>query len=224
MLTAANPIRIIIADDHYFFRTGFRNVMETKYAGQLQIISEVSDGIGLLEAIERLTPDVVITDIQMPNMNGIDACRRIKAAFPYTAVIAFSMFADTDNIIAMLQAGADGYLVKTCTHEEIIMAITTVHQRKHYYCTSIAEKMYGTLMNANQKKNKEILFGEQEKRVMELICLQKSSKEIAVEMKLATRTVENYKSNIQEKIGARNMVGIALYAVFNQMVQQQKIL
>ena len=162
----------------------------------------------------------------MPSMDGIQASRIIKKQFPQTAIIAFSMFDDPSNIMGMLQAGADGYLVKSSGKEEVINAIRTVSTGQSYYCSSISEKMYGTLMNSKelQQKNKQIEFSAQEKKVMRLICRQLSSKEIAASMNLAVRTVENYRHHIQEKIGARNVVGIALFAVVNEIVKFSELL
>jgi DNA-binding NarL/FixJ family response regulator len=224
MFTASTPIRIIIADDHEMFRAGFQSIIAHKYPHQIEVVGESSNGHDLVEMVAAYHPEVVVTDIQMPGMNGIEACRQIKARFKNTRVIAFSMFSDTDCIMRMLQAGADGYLVKTSPHEEMIEAIQTVAGQQPYYCSSISEKVYGTLLNSNQQKEIPALcFGEQEINVMKQICHQKSSKEIASALNLSTRTVENYKRNIQHKIGARNVVGIVLYAIFNELVLHHQI-
>ncbi len=219
------PVTVVIADDHDFFRTGFKNIIENQYAGQIKFMGEAKNGVTLLETVACCQPKVVITDIQMPCMNGIEACKKIKQAHPGIAVIAFSMFTDTMNIMGMIQAGASGYLVKTSNHEEVLDAIKTVSRHESYYCSTISDKLFGTLVNSNLKrKKKELIFGEQEKKVMKLICRQQSTKEIAGQLKLATRTVENYKSNIMEKIGARNVVGIALFAVINEIVKLSEFL
>ena len=219
------PITAVIADDHEFYRNGFKNIIELRYPGEIKIIQDVCNGKQLVEAVKQHQPDVVFTDIQMPIMDGITACKIIKQQYPYIPVIALSMFTDINHIISMLKAGADGYLVKTGEHPEIIEAAKTVSRHQTYYCSTVSEKLYGVVANSNQtrKKNKIVHFGEQEKRVIKLICQQLSTKEIASEMKLSTRSVENYRRNIQEKIGARNVVGIALYAFFHELVNFSEI-
>jgi len=207
-------------------RTGFRTILQQQYPDEIEFIGEAPNGKILVETVARCRPDVVITDIQMPLMNGIEACRIIKQQHPETPIIAFSGFSNTDYIIKMLQAGASGYVVKTCEKEELVEAIQTVSRHSTYYCSSISEKMYGQLVNSNHKKRLRhtVGFGAQENRVMQLICQQHSTKEIAAQMSLAVKTVEHYRQNIQEKIGARNVVGIALYAVVHDIVNMNELL
>jgi len=220
------PIKVVIADDHELLRTGYRKILQEEYASEIEFVAEAKDGHQLLEAVAALQPEVVITDIQMPVMNGIMATNIIKKKYPKTEVIAFSMFSDTTSIMGMLQSGASGYLVKTSSKEEIIEAIKSVQRGTPYYCSSISEKMYGTIANSHlkKKKNESICFSEQEKKVMRLICRQQSIKEIADSMGLSTRTVEHYRQNILEKIGARNVVGIALFAVVHEIVKLSEFL
>jgi DNA-binding NarL/FixJ family response regulator len=220
------PVSVVIADDHEFFRTGFKKIIQDQYPNELNFVAEAANGQALIEATKFYQPQVVITDIQMPVMNGIQSCAFISQTYPSTKVIAFSMFDDCDSIMRMIQAGAQGYLVKTSPHEEVIEAIRTVSQAQPYYCSTISEKIYGVVNSSNtnrSRKNKQPHFGAQELRIMKLICRQFSIKEIAMEMKLATRTVENYRQNILEKIGARNVVGIALYALINDLVTISEI-
>lgn len=220
------PIRIVIADDHHFFRTGFRYALEQHYHDVIEFVGDVSNGYELINCVASTQPDLVITDIRMPELNGIEAASIIHHRFPNTSVIAFSMFDDTSSILQMLRAGVSGYLVKNSEQEEVIDAIRTVSGGHHYYCSSISEKLYGAVGNSRskQQRKKSIEFSYQEKKVMQLICKQQSSKEIAGEMRLAVRTVENYRHHIQEKIGARNVVGIALFAVMNGIVQFSELL
>ncbi len=217
-----NPaITIVLADDHAILRSGFRNILEKEFPAEINFVAEASNGTELINAVDTHQPRVVITDIQMPLLNGIEACKFIKQKYPSTAVLAFSMFSDKEHVVSMLQAGATGYLVKTSSFTEIIEAIRTVSEHKHYYCSTISEKVYGVLLNSNQRKSKQtaLSFGTQEKKVMQLICKQYSTKEIAGEMSLSSKTVEHYREHLMEKIGARNVVGIALYAIVNEFVK-----
>ena len=213
-------IKIVIADDHELFRHGFKQIIQHEYSNELEFVGEASNGAGLVDVVERCAPSIAITDIQMPGMNGIDACQTIKKKFPQTSVIAFSMFTDTNTVMQMIRAGADGYLVKSSEKEEIIEAIRTVHQQTRYYCSTISSKIYGKLANSNQRRRQQepAHLGSQEKAVIQLMCRQLSTKEIAAEMQLAPKTVEHYREKILEKTGARNSVGIALYAVVHELI------
>lgn len=220
------PIKIVIADDHELFRIGFKHFLQTYCSDEIEIAGEARNGQDLIELVTVHQPDVVITDIQMPVLNGIQACKAIKRSHPSTPVIAFSMFSDNYNIIEMLQSGASGYLSKNSDKEEMVEAIKTVSHRTSYYCSTISDKMYGTLLNSNKKRlsNKNIYFGPQEVIVMRHICRQLTTKEIAAEMHLSTKTIDHYRQNILEKIGAKNVVGIALYSIVYEIVKYAELL
>lgn len=214
------PIKVIMADDHPLYRNGFKSVILSQYAKEVTFITEVADGAKLVDAVAKYQPDLVFTDVQMPEMDGVEACIKIKQHFPDTGVIALSMFSDPVHIMGMIRAGANGYLSKVSDHDEIIEAIRTVNSQKNYYCSNISEKVFGLLVNSNQQRRKKLIeFGVQETSVIKMICCQLTTKEIAVKMKLAEKTIEHYRQNIQEKIGARNVVGIALYAVINGIIK-----
>ena len=226
MALTVNPIRVVIADDHHLFRLGLKRALEYEHSNEIVVVDEAKNGEELVQTVARHAPDIAITDIQMPVMNGIEASRQIKQKYPATQVIAFSMFGDTKSIMQMLQSGASGYVVKTSDKDEMVEAIKTVGAGQRYYCSSISDKMYGIQLSSNQqnRRNRKPEFGAQEIKIMQLICRQMCTKEIATSMKLAVRTIENHRYHIQEKIGARNMVGIALYAVINEMVQYSDLL
>jgi DNA-binding NarL/FixJ family response regulator len=219
------PIKIVIADDHELFRMGFTNYIQTYCSDEIEISGQARNGRELIGLVALHRPDVVITDIQMPVVNGIEACKAIKQDYPSTSVIAFSMFSDINNIMGMLQSGASGYLAKSSDKEEMVEAIKTVSHRTSYYCSTISDKIYGTLLNSNKKRlnDKNIIFGLQEVNVMRHICRQLTTKEIAAEMNLSTKTIDHYRQNILEKIGAKNVVGIALYSIVFGIVKYAEI-
>lgn len=224
-MNLAPKTSILIADDHELFRVGFKHILQSIVPEEMEILADAKNGQELLRLVDLHMPDVVITDIAMPVINGIQACQLIKKKYPSMAVIAFSMFTDSNNILNMLQAGADGYLVKTSEKEEIIEAIRTVRRHKPYYCSTISQKLFGILANSNHsvQKSKTVIFGVQEINVILLICRQLSSKQIAAAMNLSVKTVEHYRQNIQEKIGAKNVVGVALYAFFHEIVEYRDL-
>jgi DNA-binding NarL/FixJ family response regulator len=219
------PIKIIIADDHEIFRVGFKKIFQRKYSTKIEFIAEACNGQELIDLVAIHHPHIVISDIKMPVMDGIKACKIIKDRFPSIGVIAFSMFDDLNNVTSMLQAGANGYLVKSAPATEIMEAIQTVYRNEHYYCSSVSAIMFHEPMNSKEKKrtNKIIEFSAQEKRIMQLICNQYSTKEIAASMNLATRTIDHYRENILNKIGARNLAGIVLYSIVHEVVKLDEV-
>jgi DNA-binding NarL/FixJ family response regulator len=135
------PIKVIIADDHEYFRVGFTKIFRYKYPHNIEFVAEACNGEELINLVEIYLPHIVITDIKMPVMDGIKACKAIKDKYQNIGVIALSMFDDLDNVTNMIQAGANGYLIKTCPANEIMEAIQTVYNKDRYYCSSITKIM-----------------------------------------------------------------------------------
>lgn len=210
------PIRIVIAEDYALFREGFRLLFEQ--SDEIEIVGEAKDGIQLTEMVRSLKPDIVITDIEMPVMNGIDATKMIKNEFPATGVIALTQFCDDHFIVDMLEAGASGYLLKSTLKNDIIEAVKQVNNGGTYYCKNTSLRLTKMIaLSKAIKGNPKAEFSEKEIEIIKLICQQFASKEIADMTDLTHRTVEKYRDNIMEKIGARNMVGIVVYAIRHGM-------
>jgi DNA-binding NarL/FixJ family response regulator len=209
-----SPIRIVLADDHEIFRDGF-NVMLKKQQDIL-LIGEAANGIELIKITERLLPDIIITDIKMPGLDGIEATRILTEKFPAINVIALSMFDDDNLIIDMLEAGAKGYLLKSAHQREIIDAIKTVYKHENYYCKSTSAKLVKMIAQSRFDPYKEIQkpeLSQREIEIIRLICLEASNKEIASTLFLSIRTIEKYREKIQEKIKAKNAAGIVIFAI-----------
>jgi DNA-binding NarL/FixJ family response regulator len=210
----AFPIRILLADDHEIFRDGFK-VMLRKQA-EIQLIGEAANGEELVKITADLQPDVVITDIKMPVMDGIEATRKISRHFPHIGIIAFSMFDEESLVVDMLEAGAKGYLLKNAHKEEIIEAIKMVNDKQSYYCSATSIKLARLIASSSfdpYKKHKAVEFSERELAIMRLVCEEKTNKEIGDQLHLSTRTIEGYRDRIQEKIQAKNAAGIVVYAI-----------
>lgn len=208
------PIRIIIADDHDIFRDGFKLLLKDQ--DELELVGEASNGRQLLEAIGTCRPDVVITDINMPIIDGVEAAKHIKEKHPEVGIIALTNFNDDSLIVDMLEAGARGYLLKNTNKNELLTAARAVFAGESYYCTATSTKL--TKMIAESKFNPykshpRIRFTERELEIIRLICQEYTNKEIAAAIHLSVRTVESYRENIQEKTGAKNTVGIVVYAI-----------
>ena len=214
------PIRIVLADDHEIFRDGFR-VMLKKQPG-VELVGEAADGEELIKLVEELQPDVVVTDIKMPKLDGIKAAKMITKKYPHIGVISLSMFDEENLIIDMLEAGAKGYLLKNAHKDEIIAAVEAVYRDQTYYCNHTSRKLTKMIaessFNPNRRPHRPE-FTESEILVMKFICQELSNREIAMNLKLSVRTIEGYREKIQEKISARNTAGIVVYAIKNSIYQ-----
>jgi two-component system response regulator NreC len=214
------PIKIVIADDHEIFREGFKLLLKNQQ--EVQLVGEADNGRELLDIAARQQPDIVITDIKMPVMDGIEACKTIKIKFPHMQVIALSMFNEDNLIVDMLEAGARGYLLKNTNKHELLQAVRSVYEGSTYYCMAtsgkltrmIAESKFNPYRNQPVKK-----FTPREMEIIKLMCEQHTNKEIATLLRLSIRTVESHREKIQEKTGARNSIGIVIYAIKNDLYE-----
>ena len=215
-----STIRIVLADDHEIFRDGFR-VMLKKQPG-VSLVGEASNGEELIAITHQLKPDVIVTDIKMPKLDGLEATKRLSRELPDIGIIALSMFDEENLIVDMLEAGAKGYLLKNAHKEEILEAIKTVNNGQTYYCDGTTHKlaeMIGKSRHGQVMRQKKPEFSERDYEVIRCICQQMSNKEIAAQLNLSIRTIEGYRDRIQEKIGAKNAAGIVVYAIKNNIYQ-----
>jgi len=225
-MLANSPIRLVIADDSPVFRKGLIHSLNLEKHQTIHIVGEGHCGESLIKEVERKQPDIALTDLKMPVMDGFEASRIINKNFPSTSVIALSFFSDDESIYKMFETGAKGYLTKNADVGEIIEAVKTVYAGDMYYCSSSSIsliKKIGPSKYNHYKKNTAIRFTEREIQLIRLISFQLTTKEIADKMKISTRTVEEYSRNIKDKIDAKNTVGIALYAYKNNIVSASEI-
>ena len=207
-------IRVILADDHELFRDGF-GVMIKKQP-QVELIAEAENGEELLIGVREHAPDVVITDIRMPKMDGLEVMRRMKRDHPHIGVIALTNFDEEALIVDMLEAGAKGYLLKSAQKEEIVEAVKTVYKDKSYYCNHTNTRLAQLIAKSSfspYRKPKQVHFNEREREIVSLICEQYTNKEIADRLYLSKRTVETHREHIMEKMDVKNSAGVVVYAI-----------
>jgi DNA-binding NarL/FixJ family response regulator len=204
-------INIILAEDHEFLRDGFSSFIE-KCPG-IKLVAEACDGRQLVQLTEKWLPDVVLTDIKMPVMNGIEATKEITKKFPTVGVIAFSMFNDEYCLNEMLEAGATGYLVKNSSKEEMIAAINAVYNKEPFFCSDTKIKLASL-----KAVNEENQLTEKEKELVFFICSSMENKEIAEKLYLSVRTIEGYREKIMEKIKAKKPMQLFVYAYVNKII------
>ncbi len=209
-------IKVVIADDHEIFRDGI-SLMLGKEQG-IQLVGQAANGQQLLALVEDVHPDVVITDITMPVMDGIEVARSLMVTHKEMAVIGLSMFDEDNLIIDMLEAGAKGYLLKNADKGEIIEAVKTVYRGEQYYCRHTTTKLTAMIARSkfNPYKDKpRVEFNDREKEIIALICQECTNKEIGDKLFLSARTVEGYRLKILEKMNVKNSVGLVIYAIKN---------
>jgi DNA-binding NarL/FixJ family response regulator len=219
-MTTVADIKLVIADDHEIFRDGFK-LMLSKFP-EIALVGEAGNGRELLELIEKENPDVILTDIKMPVMDGIEATKKIVELYPDKGIIGLSMYDDDELIIEMLEAGAKGYLIKNAGKDQIIEAIKTVYNDEPYYCKTTSHKLTQMIAKSRfnpYKKTEKAEFSEREKEIIACICDELTNKEIGDKLFLSVRTVEGHRLKILEKMNVKNTVGLVVYAIKNGIVK-----
>jgi len=216
-MTAATPAKIIIADDHSLFRLSLKIIIND--IPGFKIVGEAANGLELVDLSKRFKPDIIITDILMPVMDGIEAVKQIIKELPATKIIALTIVHKEYQIADMLEAGAKGYLLKDVVAEELVSAIKTVHKGETYFSNTV--KTNATLMiakgNYSSYKKPKPEFSEKEMAIIKLISMEDSNKEIAQKLGIKKRAVECSREQILHKLGAKNSAGIVVYAIKNDI-------
>ncbi|OUR96072.1 DNA-binding response regulator [Flavobacteriales bacterium 33_180_T64] len=200
-------IRLAIAEDHQSLIDGIKLLLE--YEDDISIIGTANDGEALLEIVEKKRPTVILTDIRMPKLDGIEATKRIKKTNPEIRVLAFSMFDQTDAIQQMLDAGATGYILKNSSLNDVLQAIRTVAKGDTYFDANINTNV---LASENKTKKKGLLTKRQIE-ILELIALGKTSREIADELFIGTHTVDTHRKNMARILGLHGKGELMRYAL-----------
>ncbi len=206
-------IRIVLAEDHKITREGLVNMLKNQ--GNMQVIGEAQNGREAVQLALDLSPDLVIMDVTMPNLNGIDATRVITSNSKAVKVIALSMYSDKQFVQGMMQAGASGYLLKDCAFDELVNAIRVVYAGETYLSPGIA----GIVVQDYVKKLSSSAFSaatlltKREREVLQLISEGKSTKHIATQLDVSIKTVETHRRQMMEKLGIRNVAGLTKYAI-----------
>jgi DNA-binding NarL/FixJ family response regulator len=218
-------IRLVIADDHEIFRDGLSLMLSKQ--DTVTLTGQAADGEQLLRLVEEVQPDVVLTDIKMPRLDGIAATRTLLQRYPDLKIIALSMYEEEDLIVEMLEAGARGYLLKNADKKEIMEAILTVSEGNIYYCKHTTAHLASLIVRSKfdaRKKAYEALFTDREKEIIRLICRQHTAQEIGNRLYLSKRTVEGYRTRILEKMDVKNTAGVVIFALKHHLVGEGDIL
>ena len=206
-------IRVILADDHTIVRHGLSKLIQQQE--DMEVIAQAGDGHSTIELTRELAPDMVIMDIGMPDLNGIDATLQITRDFPNVKVIGLSMHSGKKFVIEMLKAGASGYLLKDCALEELITAIKTVAAGKTYLSPSITDVVVENYVRHSNKKDRSAfsLLSEREREVLQLLAEGKTTKQIGQHLHISPKTVEGHRLRIMTKLNMDNVAQLTKYAI-----------
>ncbi len=206
-------IRVLLSDDHRIMREGLRSLLEKE--PDIELVGEAEDGRSTLELASRLKPQVVVMDISMPDLNGIDATRKLLEKLPSVKVLALSMHTDQRFIEGMLRAGATGYLPKDCASEELVRAIRTVLSNQTYLSPSIADVVRRDYLS--QRRGADIsvsyVLTEREREVLQLMAEGKNTKEIASRLQVSVKTIETFRQHIMKKLDLHSLAELTKYAI-----------
>ena len=212
-------IRVMLADDHDVVRKGVRYLLSEDPA--IVVVGEASDGLQAVEMAEQLKPDVLVMDIAMPNMNGIQVTATVTKRSPRTGVIILSMYSNEVYLTRALDAGARGYLLKDCVEPDLLRAISAVAQGKPFFTPSIASTLLDDYMRCLREKSlvdSYDMLTDREKEVLQLLAEGKSNKEAAALLNVSPTTVETHRTRMMQKLNLHNTAEIVLYAVRKKIV------
>jgi two-component system, NarL family, response regulator NreC len=212
-------IRILIADDHGIVRKGLRLQLEQNK--KFEVVGEAADGREAVRMAEELSPDIVIMDIAMPNLNGIQATTQMVKKNPQLGVIMLSMYSDETYLTRTLAAGAKGYLLKDSADQDLQHAVETVAQGKPFFSPAIANTLLEDYMRQLQQRGLQDsydLLTEREKEILQLLAEGRTNKDVAALLNLSINTVETHRTRIMQKLGLHSTADIVLYAVRKRII------
>ncbi len=207
-------IKVFLADDHTVVRDGLRLILQGQT--DITVVGEAGDGREAVNQVLKLKPDIVIMDIAMPGLNGIEATHQIRQSLPSAKVIILSMHSSTEHISRSLKAGAYGYLLKEAAGKEIVKAVQAVHLGQRYLCDKIEARVvdeYIRQQEAPPTKSPIERLSSREREILHLVVEGKSTKEIALVLHLSPKSIETYRSRLMRKLGIRDIPGLVKFAI-----------
>ena len=218
---SGNVIKVAIADDHTLFRAGVKTALSIKK--DVQLVAEADNGMQLLNLLKHIEPDVILLDIQMPIMDGIQTLPEIRKLYPHVKVIILSMHNDQSMISKLMEIGANSYLTKNSDSETIYQAVKTCYEQEFFFNELTNKALLSGLRTKRTDGHsfQEAMLTEKELTVLKLMCEEKTTKEIADIVDIRPRTVEAIRDKLKTKTGSKSMAGLVMYAIKNKIIQQQ---
>jgi len=214
-----DKIRVLLADDHGIVRNGIKSLFND--VDEIEIVGECADGEETIEKIKELSPDVLITDIEMPKLSGIEVTEIVRKDFPKTNILILSMHDDEEYVVKAIEAGAIGYLSKDIEEEDIVAAVKYVARGEMYYTNAISEIMARSLFKKSKKSidNRNESLTSREIEILKLIVEGLSNKLIAYKLYISLRTVDTHRTNIMRKLQTKNTAELVRLAIVNKLVE-----
>ncbi len=212
-------IRILVADDHGIVRKGLRFLLDRQ--PDMEVVGEASDGREAVRMSQEMIPDVVIMDVAMPQLNGIDATAQIIKNNSRTGIVMLSMYTDESYLVRALSAGAKGYLLKDSAEVDLVRAVQVVAQGRPFFSPRISQALLDDYVRTLQQRGLQDsydLLTEREREILQLLAEGKSNKEVAATLDLSTYTVETHRTNLMHKLNLHNTAEIVLYAVRKKII------
>ena len=216
-------INIFLVDDHQIVRDGIKSLLMD--SSEIHIAGEAMNGLELMGKLEQVKPDVILMDISLPDVSGIELTKQVTEQFPEIKVLILSMYTQEDFITNAIAAGAKGYLPKNTTQQELLNAIIAVYNDKEYYNDAVSEIILGNYISSVRKskeiisENDEEILSVREKQILKLFVEGMSNPEIADKLFISIRTVESHKNHIMQKLEAKSTVELVKYAIRNKIVE-----
>ena len=215
-----DKIRVLLADDHYIVRNGIRTLIEGNE--DMEVVGEASDGIEALEKVKNYSPDVLVMDISMPKLNGLDAAELVNKQYPQTKTLILSIYDNDDYVLKAIEVGALGYLLKDTSRDELLKAVRTVALGEKYFSGTVSSIIVnGYLHKARMPESinsSKLKLSKKEKEVLKLIIQGMNSREIAEKLALSVRTIDNHRANMMKRVGVRNAAELVKLAIEKKLV------
>jgi DNA-binding NarL/FixJ family response regulator len=209
--------KVVLVDDHKLFRKGLRMLIDT--LSRFEVAGEASNGVEFINMLDQNKPDIVMLDIAMPEMDGIEAARLALLKYPDLKIITLSMFGEQDYYFKMVDAGVKGFLLKNSDFTEVRMALETVMEGGNYFSRELLMNLVNSLKNSPEELTPDSPLSDREKEIILLICKGMSTQEIADSLCLSKRTVDSHRANILLKTGCRNTASLVVYAIKEKLVE-----
>nr|WP_315166546.1 response regulator transcription factor [uncultured Flavobacterium sp.] len=209
----SNTIRVVLADDHVFVRDGIKSLLENE--ANIEVVGEATDGLEALSIVKTLNPDLLILDIRMPNLTGIEVVEKLRSENNLVKIVMLSMHESEEYVLKSIKAGADGYLLKGSSKEEFLKAVHTIANGGKYFSGDISSILIGQLSNplaaveTKQSLDEELMITKREKEILKLLLSGKGNKEIAEALEISKRTAEVHRFNLMKKLKVKNLMELS---------------